>query len=144
MRYLFGLMIFGVGMLVAMQPPINAALSRRSGPLWAAAVSFLVGTVALVLVSLLLADGSPADLRHAPLWQFTGGLLGAMFVFSTIVLVTHLGALGLIAAGIAGQLAGAVLIDRFGLFGLPQIPLTPLRAGGLVLLLLGVALILRR
>ena len=143
-RYLLALALFLTGAMVAAQPPINAALARRSGSLWAAAISFAVGTVAIVAVSLLVSGGLPAAVRSAPAWQFVGGLLGALFVTSTILLVPRLGALGLVAAGVAGQLTGAVLIDRYGLFGLPRIPLSPVRVLGIGFLIIGLTLVLRR
>ncbi len=143
-RYLLALVMFTVGIMVATQPPINAALARRSGPLWAAGISFAVGTLAIVALSLLVTRSLPLDVREAPPWQFVGGLLGAIFVFSNILIVPRLGALGLIAASVAGQLSGALLIDRFGLFGLPRIPLSPVRLAGIGFLVIGLALVLRR
>ena len=43
------------GMLVAMQPPINSKLGQATGTFAAAAISFTVGTIALVVVALLAA-----------------------------------------------------------------------------------------
>lgn len=143
-RYLLGAAMFGVGALAALQPPINAELARRTGSLEAAVVSFAVGTVVLVLVTLVLGTGSFAAVRHAPLWQLSGGLVGAVFVWSTIALVPRLGAAGLLAGIIAGQLAGGVLIDRFGLLGLPQAGVSWTKALGLAMLLVGGMLVVRR
>lgn len=143
-RYLLGTAMFGVGAIAALQPPINAELSRRTGGLEAAAVNFAVGTVILVIVALVLGGGSFAAARHAPVWQLTGGLIGAVFVWSTIALVPRLGAAGLLAGIIAGQLAGGVLIDRFGLFGLPQTGVGWTKALGLAMLVVGGMLVVRR
>ena len=50
--------------------------------------------------------------------------------------------LGLLAAVIlVGQMAAAVVADHYGLFGLAQHQITPLRILGVVFLLVGVALI---
>jgi transporter family-2 protein len=143
-RYLMGAAIFGVGAIAALQPPINAALAKRTGGLEAAVVSFAIGTVILLLAALLLGRGSLAATFHAPWWQWTGGLVGALFVWATIILVPKLGAAGLLAGIIAGQLAGGVLIDRFGLFGLPQAGLTWPKAAGLLFLVVGGLLVVRR
>ncbi|MHB0978952.1 MAG: DMT family transporter [Thermoleophilia bacterium] len=143
-RYLLGAAMFGVGAIAALQPPINAELSRRTGGFEAAAVNFAIGTVVLVVVALLVGKGSLAAARHAPLWQLSGGLIGALFVWSMIVLVPRLGAAGLLAGIIAGQLTGGVLIDRFGLFGLPQTGVTWTKGLGLALLVVGGVLVVRR
>jgi transporter family-2 protein len=137
-------MAFVVGLLAAMQPPINAALARRGGPFSAATVSFMVGTLALLLITFLVERPNFSGLRSAPTWQYTGGFLGAIFVFSTILLVPRLGATGMIAALVGGQIAGSILLDHFGLFGLARVAPTPARLLGLAFLVLGGLLSVRR
>jgi transporter family-2 protein len=48
------------------------------------------------------------------------------------------------AATIAGQLSTAVVLDRFGAFGLPEKPITLARVLGVGLLAIGVVLIVRK
>ncbi len=136
----------GVGGLVALQAPINSLLGKRLGSLQAATVSFLVGTVALAVIALLFASGpsSGSGARGAPLYYFAGGLLGAAFVASSLVTVRVLGAGGVSAAIIAGQLAMSIVIDRLGVLGLPDRPLTASRLVGVALLVAGVVLVVRR
>ncbi|MBU2601489.1 MAG: DMT family transporter [Actinobacteria bacterium] len=136
--------MFAVGVIGAMQPPINAALAKRTGSFEAATVSFAIGTLALLAVALIAGGGGFAAVRSAPLWQLTGGFVGALFVWSTIVLVPRVGTTALLAGIIAGQLTGGVLIDRFGLFGMAQIGVTWYRALGIFLLVVGGMLVLRR
>jgi transporter family-2 protein len=69
--------------------------------------------------------------------------LGAIYVFNALVAVSAVGAGGVAAATIFGQLAASVAIDRLGLFGLDEIPLTPERIVGVVLLLAGTVLVVR-
>jgi bacterial/archaeal transporter family-2 protein len=145
-RGLAVLLTAGAGVLVGMQAPINARLGRAVGSLQAATVSFLVGTVALVTIT-AVAGGGFATLSHvgrAPWWAFVGGLLGATYVTVAILTVRTLGASGLTAAVIAGQLAISVVIDRFGLLGVVRQPIALHRVAGLVLLVIGVALVVRR
>ncbi len=143
-RYLLGAAMFGVGIIAALQPPVNAALARRTGGLEATAVSFAIGTAILIAAALLVGQGSLTAVRHAPAWQLSGGLIGALFVWATVILVPKLGAAGLLAGIIGGQLAGGVLIDRFGWFGLPQVGLTWPKALGLLFLVVGGMLVVRR
>lgn len=139
----------GAGALVGMQAPINSRLGRAVGGVQAATVSFLVGTVALVLVLAIARGevggfGGIADIGRAPWWAFVGGLLGAAYVTVAIFAVRKLGASGLTAAVIGGQLAISVAIDRFGLLGVAKQSVGWQRVLGLVLLAAGVALVVRR
>jgi transporter family-2 protein len=136
----------GAGCLVGMQAPINSRLGKSVGTPEAAAISFLVGTVALVLI-LLVARGGVGGLGQvgrAPWWALVGGLLGAVYVSVALVAVRTLGASGLTAVVIGGQLAISVLIDRFGLLGVAKQAVGPQRLLGLVLLAAGVVLVVRK
>jgi transporter family-2 protein len=78
-----------------------------------------------------------------PWWYFVGGFIGAVFVASSLITVRTLGAGGVVAATIAGQLTFSVVIDKFGLLGLPEKPLTVTRLLGVLLLAVGVFLVVR-
>jgi transporter family-2 protein len=135
------------GTLVGMQAPVNSRLARSVGSLQAATFSFLIGTVALLLIAAALAHGGLGALgqvTRAPAWALIGGLFGAVYVAVALVTVRTLGATGLSAAVITGQLLISVLIDRFGLLGLPRAPVPATRIIGLALLVAGVALVVRR
>ena len=131
------------GALVAMQPPINSKLGGAIGNFAAATVSFVVGTTALLVVTLAVGGHHFGAVRHVPWWYFAGGFIGAVFVASSLVTVRTLGAGGVVAATIAGQLTFSVVIDRFGLLGLEQKPLSLARVMGVLLLAGGVYLIVR-
>jgi bacterial/archaeal transporter family-2 protein len=57
--------------------------------------------------------------------------------------VRSLGAGGVTAATIAGQLAASVAVDHFGLLGVERQPVTALRIVGVALLAGGVFLVVR-
>jgi bacterial/archaeal transporter family-2 protein len=136
----------GAGCLVGMQAPINARLGRTVGSVQAATVSFTVGTVVLLL-ALTVVNGGFGNLAHigrAPWWALLGGLCGAVFVTIAIVTVRTLGASGLSAAAITGQLVVSVTIDRFGLLGIAKQPIGASRIAGLALLVAGVVLVVRK
>ena len=136
----------GAGCLVGMQAPINSRLGRSVGSIQAAGVSFLVGTIALLAIA-TFANGGLVGIGHVtrvPWWALLGGLLGAIYVTVALVAVRTLGASGIAAAVIAGQLAVSVAIDRFGLLGVARQPIGAHRVIGLVLLVAGVALVVRK
>jgi bacterial/archaeal transporter family-2 protein len=134
------------GVLVGMQAPINSRLGRDLGSVQAATFSFVVGTVALASIASLFYGGlgSFGDAGKAPWWALVGGLLGAVYVTVAILTVRTLGVSGLTAIVIAGQLVAAVVIDRFGLLGIARQPIDVERVIGLVLLVVGVLLVVRR
>jgi transporter family-2 protein len=57
--------------------------------------------------------------------------------------VNSIGAGGVAAATIAGQLAASVVLDRLGVLGLDEVPITFERIAGVALLVAGTFLIVR-
>jgi transporter family-2 protein len=133
-----------VGGLIALQPAINSGLGRATGSLPAALISFLVGTAALATIVAL--SGQAGDVRFAldvrPIYLL-GGLLGAVYVTMALITVREIGAGGVAAATITGQLAASVVLDRLGVLGLEETPITASRVLGVGLLLAGTYLIVR-
>lgn len=134
------------GCLVGMQAPINSRLGKTVGGVQAATFSFLIGTVALISISFILRGGlaSLGSVGKVPWWALVGGLLGAVYVFVALEAVKTLGAGGLTAVVITGQLTISVVIDRFGLLGVARSPVGVQRIAGLVLLAAGVVLVVRK
>jgi transporter family-2 protein len=138
------LLMFCGGITVAVQPSINARLARYVGVLESSCISFAVGTFAMAMVVLFVGRGSVRGIAGASWWELTGGFLGAFFVTMTIFVVPRIGTAAAMAAIIAGQLATAVLLDHFGLFGGRHIPLDSSRMFGVALLMVGGWLVFRR
>ncbi len=132
------------GVAVALQPSINARLAEKTGFLQAATVSFAVGTLVLLLVSLSSGQGSFRRIPDADWWQLSGGLFGAFFVAMTIVGVPRIGTTAVLALTIVSQLAAGLVMDHYGLFGMRGISIDLKRICGVALLLAGVFLICRR
>lgn len=134
-----------VGGAVALQAPINSGLGRSIGTFQAAAVSFTIGTVVLAAIAGFAGRGygGLAGLRDIAPYYLLGGVLGAMYVTTVLVTVRTLGAGGLTAATISGQLAMSVAIDHFGLLGVDRQPVSVTRVLGLLLLAGGTWLIIR-
>jgi len=141
---LFALMLC-VGAVAAVQPLVNARLAGKVGGfLPSALVSFSVG--ALVLAALVLFSGRSPGLRGlsgAYWWELTGGLIGALYVSSTIFVYPRIGAAAALAAVIAAQLTAGLLLDHFGAFGFRQISVDWQRVLGVVFLFAGAVLVVR-
>jgi transporter family-2 protein len=138
------LLMAAVGGLIAAQPVVNAGLGKATGNLAAALVSFAIGTLLLaVLVTVSGQAGGLGSTFDIPWYYLLGGVLGAAYVFTALVTVSSIGAGGVAAATITGQLALSVVLDRIGFLGLDETPITWERVLGVGLLLAGTYLIVR-
>lgn len=132
------------GGLIALQAPINSTLGKATGSLPAALISFAIGTIALAAIVLLAGQGSGVgSLGDVGPIYLIGGLLGAVYVTTALIAVKAVGAGGVAAATITGQLTASVALDRLGAFGLDTEPLTFEKVAGVALLLAGTFLIVR-
>ena len=133
------------GGLIALQAPINSMLGKSVGTFAAASVSFVVGTIALVLITVLVGGGfgDVGEARHLSWYYLSGGVLGAVYVTTALVAVRSLGAGGVVAATIAGQLSLSLVIDQLGILGVDKQPITWERVLGVLLLAAGTLLIVR-
>lgn len=136
---------FFAGSLLSLQAAINTQLSKLvGGSVIAAFISFLIGTVVLFVVLLLRGDFTGSSLSNtlsAPPWVFVGGVLGALYVTATIVLLPRIGVTATVLAIVCGQIMMSLLLDHLGAFGMPVRPLTPFRIAGAALVVLGLSLV---
>jgi bacterial/archaeal transporter family-2 protein len=132
------------GGLIAMQPAVNAGLGKATGNLAAALVSFAIGTLLLAGIVVLAGQAEGiGQVSGVPWYLLLGGVLGAAYVFSALVTVSSIGAGGVAAATITGQLVFSLILDRVGFLGLEATPISLERVVGVFLLLSGTFLIVR-
>ncbi|MBS2772213.1 DMT family transporter [Anoxybacillus rupiensis] len=143
MKWLYILLSLVGGMLAGLQAPINGSLGKKIGSLEGAFTSFFVGTLFLTFAALFFGKGQLVQLLQVPKWNLLGGLLGAAFVTITIISVPKVGAAAAILAAIVGQLVISMVIDHFGLFGVPKIPMNMNRLFGLLFMLAALFFIYR-
>jgi transporter family-2 protein len=134
-----------IGGVVATQAPMNSELGRHVGGLQASVVALGVSFLAILTLTAIVGGlGGLAHVGDAPWWVAVGGgLVGALYVSSIVWTVRALGAGGLTAATIAGQLCLAVVIDHFGWLGVTRSPITTAKVLGIALLALGTYLVVR-
>jgi transporter family-2 protein len=142
MGFFYVLGAIGIGAAVTVQAGVNAELAQWvGGPLRAGSVSFLVGTVAILALTLLFErQVQGAHPGGAPWWAWLGGLAGAAFVGASTALAPRLGAVNLFVAVIFGQLVCSAFLDRFGVLYARQ-SLSPGRLAGIALVAVGVVLV---
>ena len=113
------------GAAVPMQAGSNARLGAVLGhPFWATVISLMVSGAAIAVVMLLVKVPRPnlGALLGGPWWMWLGGLAGVFYITVALITVPRLGALNFIMAVVVGQLIISLLMDYFGLLGLPRHP----------------------
>jgi transporter family-2 protein len=134
------------GIVLPVQFGVNSHLRDFvGGPVAAAAISFVVGTVALAVAALVVQRSlpEPGSVASAPWWAWTGGLLGAFFVLASIILTPRLGAATTIGLILTGQVIASIVIDHFGLIRVPVHEASLPRILGALLIVAGVAVVQR-
>jgi transporter family-2 protein len=109
-----GIVAFTVaaGVATALQQGANGHLARNTGePLFAGAVNFAVGFLALLVIAGIASGLAPPHGWSAPPLEYLGGLLGATIATTMAVIVSRLGVLRLILAMTAGQTVGGLGLD---------------------------------
>jgi transporter family-2 protein len=138
-----GLIVLAIfaGMCNGFQAPVNAALGRFVGVVESSCISFIVGALSLLVVALVVGQGSILRIGDAPPNLWIGGLLGAFFVTTALFVVPKIGAAVMIASVITGQMTAALIIDQIGWLGIPKNPIDLYRIGGLACLAVGIKLL---
>jgi transporter family-2 protein len=146
-RLVLILMVALGGAGLALQMAWNARLrTATNAPVLTTIISVLVTLVSLVLVwaSGATNRGTIPDFQSLPKWAWFGGVFAAYYLVAALIGIPKLGAAAVFSLVIAGQMVGALALDSTGAFAMAQIPLSPARVLGTILLLAGAILMQKR
>ena len=134
------------GLAGSVQVAVMGRLGERIGTIEALAFATLLTAVlsAAVLVAARQSFDAYAGGLRSPVWLWSGAAMGLIVILAITYASPRIGAAATIGLLIAGQLAMGAVIDRFGLFGLEQIPIGWPRVLGIALLAIGAALSLKK
>lgn len=135
-----GLLGIFSGLITPVQTAVNTRLGRSIGsPLRASLVSFSVGLIAMLTLTLLLGPYPliPATAANGPWWMWFAGVFGVTFLTGNVLLLPKLGSLKTVIMPVTGQIVMGLLIDTFGWFGTTAQPISPLRIAGAAITLVG-------
>lgn len=123
MFFVYLIIALVAGVALATQSAINTQLAKAmSGEaVIATFISFAVGTIVLFFIAWVKTDlwGNLSTVPSQPWWKLIGGILGAVVVFTTVLLAPKLGITAMLFFIIVGQLITATTIDHLGLIGMP-------------------------
>ena len=134
----------GAGVSFVVQQAVNANLRAEIGsPFWAGLISYLGGSLAMLLAVLALREAwpSPQTIARSSGMSWTGGLFGAIYIAISILLLPRLGAATVLALIVLGQMLTAITFDHFALLGAPQHSASMVRLAGVGLIVAGVVLV---
>ena len=144
MNIFWYLVALAAGMGISTQVAVNNHLrSFTAHPMQATLISFTVGTLATLAYCLVARDPQPrwTELIQQPWWVWTGGLLGVLWIWTSVVVTPHVGILAILCLSLAGQMVASCLIDQFGLFQSQVKPMNLGRVAGIALVLVGATVV---
>lgn len=143
MNFIIVILTFISGLGLSVQAAANGALGKSIGALEGAVVSFIIGTLGLLVFMIFFGKGSITAAFSVPKWQLLGGVLGAVYIFILIIGLPRIGVGLSLATVVCAQMVMGLLIDHYGWFQSKQVPVTGQRFLGVVILIVALILIYR-
>ena len=138
--------IFFLGVLTPIQTAANSRLRQSVvSPFIASLVSFSVGTIFLLIVTLCEKGGVLIDrelFTTLPWWAWLGGICGLWGLTANIIIFPKLGAMQTALMPMLGQIIMGIIIDSFGFLQSLQFPFTFLRFISVLIILLGMFMVI--
>ena len=144
MRSLAWVFAFIAGALITCQVGSNSQLKKNLGqPLPALIVNYVLGIAAVLLYTFAKQVPFPSTEKafQTPWWGWLGGIFGAVYGLTAIVLASQMGAATLTALVVTGQLICSVVLDHFGRLSFDVHPASWARIAGCALMVVGLVLI---
>jgi len=137
-NFVYAALAVAAGVAATVQAATNAGLARTTG----LGPAVVINTIVVLFPSIALwaaMGAAPTFLPAGTPWTlYLGGLFGFVIVASLTVVFPKIGAAYAIALMVGGQCIAALVVDHYGLIGMPREPLTLQRAIGAALVTAGV------
>lgn len=131
------------GALIPVMAVLNGRLGRAFGaPSFAVVILFAVGLAAALAAHQTLSGrwgGLEPGATLSPI-DFAGGLIVAFYVISVTLLAPRFGIGNAILCIMVAQIGVSAAIDHYGLFGAAVRPVDLVRVGGIVVMVIGLAI----
>ena len=128
------------GSFLSMQNIFNSKVNERTGT-WAATTLILaLGFLASFIIGWIVEGNELFVFQNSKLWFWFSGLLGVGVVSCMVQGLRLLGPTFAISLALTSQLCFALLADTMGWFGLAQVPLSPQKLIGVLIIICGILL----
>ncbi|MGI9624909.1 MAG: DMT family transporter [Acidimicrobiales bacterium] len=138
------LMAVAMGAAISIYIPMVSQSARVMGAAVMGNVPFFVVALATSVV-VALASGQRGEefgrIWQVPPWLFLAGAMSAVIVVGATFLVPRIGTSALFVLMVTGQILMGILINRFGLLGVPSQPLSLGIGIGAALVIAGAAMV---
>ena len=131
---------FTAGALIPLMAILNGGLARATGgAIQATVLLFAIGLLASLVVAATTRTPIPAiqTLTRIPVSQYAGGVIVGFYILSITFIAPRFGVGNAILFAVTAQLLTSTLIDHFALAAATLRPLTPMRAMGLLIVIVG-------
>jgi transporter family-2 protein len=128
-----------VGVLLSFMVLTNGTLAGYLGNYPGTVVNHAIG-LSIVLIILFFKKIKVKTLPGAPLYIYLGGGVGVFTVLFTNLAFNNLGMSRTLALGLLGQSIASIIIDHFGLLGMPKLKFNIKKSIGLSFVGLGIFL----
>lgn len=147
MNYLWTVLAFSIGCFIPFQGIITSNLAQKiQHPFGAAFINFFGGALVFAMAILLSPVVFPSfkKMSTIPWYLFTGGVVGSLFIFGALFSLPKIGASAFFGQIVLGQLLMTLIVDHYGVFGVPVHKIDSVRVIGVSLLISGSFLILKK
>jgi transporter family-2 protein len=138
--------MFVAGFGIPVMAALNGALGvKLHSPALATSILFLVGgvvSIGYLFLSGGMSKSSPVE--STPIYFYFGGFFVIFYILSITWAAPKFGVGNAVCFVLLGQLISLVIIDHYGLLGAPQTTVSIQRLIGLVLMVAGVFMAVRR
>jgi transporter family-2 protein len=131
------------GIAAGLQTQAMSVMTTRVGSLEAVFVAYGSGGLAIALAMLAVRGGELGELRGAPWWVYTAGVLGLVVVAAIGVSAAELGLARSMVLFTAALLGIGAVVDHFGWLGAATRTIDLPRVAGLALVLVGTWMVVR-
>lgn len=140
-------MAFSIGCLIPFQGIITSNLAQKiEHPYGAAFINFAGGMLLFAVVISFSSISLPPikKIMSIPWYLYTGGIIGCLFIFGAIFALPKMGSNSFFGQIVLGQLLMTLVVDHYGLLGVPVHKIDSIKIIGLALLITGSFLILKK
>ncbi|SBT18909.1 hypothetical protein MGA5115_03070 [Marinomonas gallaica] len=141
MQLLLVLLTVAGGMGLSIEAGLLGPLGAEVGHLWATLSIFGVGAALTFLLMLFFSPRNSPSFFTQPSWLLLGGVLGPGYVVILTIVTPYIGVALTMIGILAGQIFKSLIIDHFGLLGMPHRKADSKRMIALVLILVALALV---
>jgi transporter family-2 protein len=135
--------LFG-GLAIGLQAPLASIIGQRLGMLESVFIIHLGGLVAATVLLVLSKGGNIGQWQNVPWYALAAGTLGVILISAQVFIIPSIGVAATITLIIAGQLIMAAGIDHFGFFEIEARSFNLERISGLLIVLIGVWLTVKK